>query len=495
MMALVGTILLVLASFVAGLASAQTPSGPAPQGVGLMKNEPQAYQGYTLISPLQSTQTFLLDMQGRVVHSWNAGSTPSSIAYLLENGHLLRAGVHPDAPFKGVAGGGGRIQEFDWNGALVWDFTYFSDHSIPHHDFVRLPNGNVILVTKERVPAAEAIALGRVPASVDGGELQFDNLVEIKPTGKTTGEVVWEWRLRDHLIQDFDRSKPNFGDVAAHPERADLNFAANMLLTSERGREALSKDPGDTALGDLPGRAPRKQRVSPDWTHVNGVAYNAELDQVVISVLSFNEVWILDHSTTTAEARTDRGGRSGKGGDILYRWGNPQAHRAGAPEDQVFVGQHNAHWIAEGLEGAGHLLVFNNGYRRRNGEQFSSVDELVLPVDDKGAYSMGSDRKFGPQQVHWRYTAPNSGEFYSSNISGAMRLPNGNTLITAGAPGILFEVTQDKRVVWQYNAPAFVDRPNGRNIFRAYRYGVDYPGLAGRQLKAGKALAELAGQH
>ena len=198
---------------------AATGDGPATQGVGLIRNDPGTYAGYTLVSPLQSTSTFLLDMSGRVVKTWDAGSTPSSLAYLLENGNLLRAGAAPNPAFGQTAGGGGKMQEFNWNGELVWDFAYGTAAKQQHHDFTRLPNGNVLLLVKEKKTAAEAIAAGRIPSSVEGTEVQPDSLVEIRPGGKTGGDVVWEWHLWDHLIQDFDKDKANYGDVAAHPER------------------------------------------------------------------------------------------------------------------------------------------------------------------------------------------------------------------------------------------------------------------------------------
>ena len=500
---------------------AQTPdaAGPARQGVGLIRNDPGAYQGYTLLSPLQSKTTFLIDMNGKVVHSWETDSTPSSIAYLLENGHLLRAGLQANSPYgPGVAGGGGRLQEFTWDGEIVWDFTYSSATSIPHHDFTRLPNGNILLIVKDRKNADEAIAAGRIPASVQGTEVQTDSLVEIKPTGKTTGEVVWEWRLWDHLVQDHDREKANFGDVAAHPERVDINF---------------------TVVPD--------RRSNPDWTHFNAVAYNRTLDQVIVSLRNFSEIWIIDHGTTTREAAGHSGGRRGKGGDLLYRWGNPRAYRAGTAADQRLFGQHNVHWIPEGLAGAGHLLLFNNGDTRPDG-MYSSVDEIVLPMDANGRYPLQPGAKYGPERALWSYTAPNKTDFYSFNISGAMRLPNGNTLICAGAPGITFEISPQGSVVWQYNLASFGGRGGaaapgagpgpgagagpgvgpgpgagsgpgagpgpgtgpgrgaapgrggpagpganaGRNVFRAYRYGPDFAGLAGKQLTPGKALEEMA---
>jgi hypothetical protein len=507
-----GRVLIVALTLTCALAigRAQTPpgsgDGPATQGTGLIRNDPGAYQGYTLLSPLSSQTTYLIDMAGRIVKEWNAGSTPSSIAYLLENGHLLRAGLQPNSPYGGgVAGGGGKVQEFDWNGELVWDFTYSSATRIPHHDFIRLPNGNVLLIVQDRKTADEAIAAGRIASSVQGSEVHADALVEIKPTGRTTGEVVWEWQAWDHLIQDHDKTKANFGDVAAHPERIDLNF--NVVAD---------------------------RRANPDWTHFNAVAYNAKLDQLVVSLRNFSEIWIIDHSTSTKEAAGKTGGRSGKGGDLLYRWGNPRAYRAGTAADQKLFGQHNVHWIPDGLRGAGNLLLFNNGDTRPDA-RYSSADELVPPVDAKGRYVLTPGGKYGPDQAVWSYTAPNKTDFYSVNISGLMRLPNGNTLICAGAPGITFEIDPSGRVVWQYNLPAFAapgrgGRPGGaaagaapgagpaaaagpppgggpgraagpgrgglganagRNVFRAYRYGLDYPAFAGRQLVAGRPLDQV----
>jgi hypothetical protein len=274
-------------------------------------------------------------------------------------------------------------------------------------------------------------------------------------------------------------------------------------------------DGGDRGAGDRGAPGPRAggprgggQRNSNDWTHTNAVAYNADLDQIMISIHNHSEVWIIDHSTTTAEAASHAGGRSGKGGDLLYRWGNPQVYRAGDAADQRLFVQHNAHWIPKGLPGAGHMLVFNNGHRGAGG-QFSSVDEIVLPVDAQGRYTREAGEKFGPEFAVWSYTAPKETDFYSSFISGASRLPNGNTMICSGANGIMFEVTPDKKVVWQYmNSPhgqpaGAAGRggrggrgggggPNPKSLFRAYRYGTEFAGLAGKELTPGKTLEEHA---
>jgi hypothetical protein len=341
-------------------------------------------------------------------------------------------------------------------------------------------------------------------------------LIEIKPNGRTGGDIVWEWHVWDHLIQDHDKDKANYGDVAAQPERIDINY--NVVAG---------------------------QRANPDWTHFNAVAYNPDLDQIAVSLRNFSEIWIIDHSTTTAQAAGKTGGRSGKGGDLLYRWGNPRVYRRGTQADQTLYGQHNVHWIPKGLAGAGHLLIYNNGDTRPVA-RYSSVEEIALPVDSNGRYTLGAGTKYGPDRSVWTYSAPNPTDFYSANISGAMRLPNGNTLICAGAPGIVFEVTPQNKVVWQFNLPSFAAPGGrgaaggpgaaaapgaaaggqgaapagarggrgaaggpgaaagqgagggrggtaGRNVFRAYRYAANFPGLAGKQLVPGQTLEEIVG--
>src|SRR5262249_26967588 len=175
-------------------------------------------------------------------------------------------------------------------------------------------------------------------------------------------------------------------------------------------------------------------------------------DQVMISVFEFSEIWVIDHSTTTAQAASHEGGKYGKGGDLLYRWGNPRAYRAGAVKDQKLFGQHNAQWIPKGCPGEGHVLVFNNGMRRTGGA-YSSVDEVVLPVDAKGRYEYTKGKSFEPEKAVWSYSAPKKTDFYAPFISGAERLPNGDTLICSGTNGTIFEVTPKDEVVWKYVNP------------------------------------------
>ncbi len=434
-------------------AKKEEPKSTSPK-LGLLINDPRAFQGYTLLAPMDSTTTYLLDMQGKVVHTWVSDCLPALCPIILENGHLLRPGsigyedVRVFGPGPAV---GGRIQEFTWEGKLVWDFKFYNARQLPHHDFTRLPNGNILMVVSDRKTAEEAIAAGRRPEMTGDRHLLVDSLVEIKPTGPTSGEVVWEWHLWDHLVQDFDKSKANYGNVKEHPELVNLNFGEDELKPPPAAK--VSKDKANASGKAATPSSPPTPRVNPDWTHFNGVAYNPELDQIVVSIWNFSEFWILDHSTTTAEAAGHTGGRSGKGGDLLYRWGNPQVYRAGTKADQKLFRQHNAHWIAKGLPGEGHILVFNNGNGRPK-ENYSSVDELALPVDSQGRYAFTPGTSYGPDKPIWSYSAEKKNEFYSSFISGTSRLPNGNTLICSGANGTIFEVTPTKEIVWKYVNPS-----------------------------------------
>lgn len=487
----IGAAALILSLTALNVLRSQENAAPPKGKDGLILNDPKAFPGYTLFSPLNSSKSFLIDMQGRVVWTWQGASTPASSAYLLENGNLLRPCHLTERRQTIVAGktgpNGGRVQELTWDGKLVWDFTAPADKFTLHHDLVKMPNGNVLLIAGERKSAQQATAAGR---RVSGG-LRPDCLIEVKPTGPRTGEVVWEWHVWDHLIQEHDPSKPNFGEVAAHPERIDVNYGLGFAAANPKELEKLK------GLGYVGGT----RSLGEDWNHTNCVAYNAALDQIMLSIHSFHEVWIIDHSTTTAEAAGSTGGKSGKGGDLLYRWGNPVVYHAGKVSDQRLFGQHHAHWIPPGRPGAGNLLVFNNGNRRPGGE-YSSVEELVLPVDAQGRYEHKPGTAFGPDKPVWSYASPGKKDFYSFYISGAQRLPNGNTLICSGANGTFFEVTAEKEVVWKYVNPlrvsggvpiAGLGGPAGGNnaVFRAYRYAPDYPGLAGKDLTPGKTVEQI----
>ena len=451
---------------------------------GLTLNKPQAFQGYSLVAPMNSKSSYLIDMEGRIVNEWKSEFTPALSCYLLENGHLLRPGSETGFG-NGGPGAGGRIQEFDWNGELIWDFSFKDSKQRPHHDICRLPNGNILVIATDPKTDKEAIAAGRNPGTVKG-QLLPECILEIKPTGKTTGEIVWEWHVWDHLIQDFDKSKPNFGDVSEHPELVDLNFTTNQMDRMTQDPEQLARlrslgyvgggpspenrpQSGGARSGTDPQANPEKPTEPPvsdrgprgggggrgpqsgDWLHFNSVTYNAKLDQIMISVHEFHEVWIIDHGTTTKEAASHAGGR-GKGGDLLYRWGNPKSYRSGSNADQRLFSQHCAHWIADGLPGAGNMLVFNNGMGRHDGS-YSTVDEIVLPVNRMGLYDKEEFVAYGPEKATWTFQNSDKSSFFSMLISGAQRLPNGNTYVCSGNQGILFEVSPQGEILWQYKHP------------------------------------------
>lgn len=251
--------------------------------VGVILKDDFTSTGYTLFGPMSNFCTFLINNDGQLINSWRSKYGPGLAAYLLDDGSLLRAGNLGNQIFSG-GGNGGIIEIFDWVGNITWSYKYSSDLYCQHHDLKMLPNGNILMVAWEYKSEDSALAAGRNPALLIQKSLWPDCLIEVKPTGDTTGQIVWEWHIWDHLVQDYDPTKNNYGDVKLHPELVDLNFVK---------------------VGDSNG--------NPDWTHINSVDYNEELDQVIVSVHNFSEIWVIDHSITTEEAKTNSGGRYNKG--------------------------------------------------------------------------------------------------------------------------------------------------------------------------------------
>ena len=432
--------------------------------LGLVVREPESFEGYTLFDVPGERPTYLIDHEGRIAHTWARGA---GIPRLLEDGRVQDLGNRA-------------IVDIGPGGDVLRETRYGGDGDL-HHDFLELPDGNLLLLVRHTATPEEAVAAGADPAFVPAGGIEYETLVEVRPgcaEGDCTGEIVWEWSLWDHLIQDFDPGKPNYGAVADHPGRVDINF-----FLADLAREAAA------------GRLPRPE----DWIHANSIDYHPALDRIVISARNYSELWIVDHSTTTEEAAGSSGGDGGRGGDLLYRWGNPRAYRAGTAEDQQLFYPHDIHWIAPGLPGAGNILAFNNGYETAEHERgWSSVVEVALPED-------GSGYRPGEPAPVWTYEADPPSAFYSRILSGAQRLPNGNTLICSGVQGAIFEVTPDGRTVWKYVNPHSVrgrqlgggrltqgDRihvldtgPRERwenYLYRATRYAPDHPGLRGLDL-------------
>ena len=369
---------LILASFIillailTGACSTQERSIPVQEAdVALAENpvpKPDAAQaeivnpiqstGITsyLFAPIRSTTTYLMDAEGNALQTWESAYTPGNAVYLQENGNLLRTGSVKSTKF-GVGGTGGIIEEIASDGSVVWAYQYANDQVQQHHDIEQMPNGNILMIAWGLKSQADAIAAGRDPSLLSDGELWPDHVIELNPT---TNTIVWEWHVWDHLVQDYDASKANYGTVSEHPGLVDINFVA--------------------------------RKADADWNHTNSIDYNAELDQILLSVHSFSEIWIIDHDTTTKTA-------TGTAGDLLYRWGNPQTYDAGSSGDQQFYTQHDAQWIAAGMPGAGNILVFNNGDRQTRA--YSSVDEIVPPQQTESLVAaIQAPDRFQPDP-HW----------------------------------------------------------------------------------------------
>ncbi|MCA9658324.1 MAG: aryl-sulfate sulfotransferase, partial [Myxococcales bacterium] len=385
---------------------------------------------YFLYAPLLATETLLVDRDLNPVHTWTSATLPGSGALLTPGGDLLRAGLAGnDFAFAGV---GGRIERQTWDGAEVWAFNYSEDAHRQHHDFTLLPSGNVLTIAWEYRSPAEAIAAGRDPATVDMSRgLWPDSLVEIDPR---SGAVVWEWHVWDHLIQDRDPMAPNYGPVADHPERIDLNYIDSY---------------GEFYF---------------DWNHVNGLDYSPALDQIVVSALRFSEIWIIDHATTSAEA-------AGAGGDLLYRWGNPAAYRAAPLSARGLYHQHDPRWIPPGYPGAGNLTIFNNGLPGER--ERSSVVEITPPLADDGTYARDG-AAWGPHAPVWEYVGDPPESFFSPVVGSAQRLADGTTLINDGDTGRFIIVDPSGAILWE--------RSHGQGVFRIDGFAEDDPALAGMGL-------------
>ena len=464
------------------IAQTEPPVNPTPLcnaertnwTVGLVFCDERASEGYTLFAPIPSNTTYLIDHEGRLVHTWTSPGEhrPALSAYLLPDGDLLRtANIAASSPGNFSGGGtGGKLERISWGGELEWSWEYSSETFISHHDIEPMPNGNILMIAWEERTEAEALQAGRNPeiaSDSPGGQNNVwpDHIIEIEPVGNDSANIVWRWHAWDHLIQDYDPTKDNYGVVADHPERININYAGGT--------------------GNAAGRA--------DWMHCNGIDYNPVVDQIAISCRSMHEIYIIDHSTTTEEAAGSIGGNSGKGGDILYRWGNPQVYHQGLSSDQQLFGQHDVNWIPEGHPHAGSLSLFNNGNDRY--PSYSSVEILSPPTDESGNYTIQSNGTYGPNAPDWSW---NLGEvMYSGSISGVDMLPNGNMVVTHGTKGTLLEVDSSGEVVWTYINPVGPNGPYNQSepvppgqragttanaVFKAHHISATHPALLNRTL-------------
>ena len=407
--------------------------------------------GYLLFSAWPRLEeheyTYLVDTEGNVVHKWKSitpeyagrGFFMEKTARLTETGSIIQG--LSSAPAPGHRYEGERVlQELDWDGNLVWEFSDPREGYLYHHNFKRIWNNHlndwtIIFTSQFPMTQEQAVAAGADP-SVEW-DAAPDGVVEVD----MDGNIVWEWWSLDHVIQDVNPDWPNYGVLAEHPERFDLNWGAG-LTGDFKASKALAAGPkgdiifrwGNPALYDS-GEAP---------------SYNPD-------------------------------------GDVS------------SEGDRMLFHHHDTQWVKEGLPGAGNFLIFDNGSRRA-GAYYSVLLE-VNPYD--GAYPdapyLPEMEAGGPaNQIVWSFQSVYPNSFYSRNISGAQRLANGNTLGVAGRAGHIFQVTREGEVVWEYIVPILSGLPEGsapsdiykkvmsdaddNSIFTAHWISPDHPGLAGKDL-------------
>ena len=340
----------------------------------------KAYNGYTLFTPMMGSVTWLIDMEGRLVHCWEMPYPPGGYGKLLPNGNLLYPGKDIKGPATWVGASGGVILEVDWNDNILWEYR----EPYQHHDLCRMDDGNTMILGLVEVPDDIVPKVrGGIPGTELEGMMWTDFFREVTPAG----EVVWEWFAYEHLDTEVDIITP----------------------LSTRG----------------------------EWTHANSCFVMPNGD-VLTTFHHLDTVAIIDKST----------------GNIKWRWGVGElAH----PHDPTLLDN-------------GNILVFDNGSRRRKRPPDYS---RVVEVNPKTG------------EIEWEYMADPPRSFYSHFISGAQRLPNGNTLICEGAWGRFFEVTLDKEVVWEFISPFYSRRSEfgwTNQVFRAYRYNPEHGALKGKNL-------------
>jgi hypothetical protein len=463
--------------------NAGIPAPPPPLFPrGLVVHEPAVTPGYVLFNPLLSDTSYLVNNRGEVVHTWKTPYAPGGGMYLLPDGQLLRPARDPTMKKFSSGGTGGILQKLAWNGDVVWEWRLSDGAAVQHHDVEPLPDGNLLILAWEEKRADEAGRAGRRADLTPDQGLWPDWLLEVEPVLPRGAKVVWEWHSWDHLVQNHDPEAANYGEPAAHPGRIDINAGATASAISPEELAQLQ------ALGYMAADATPDDLQS-DFLHTNAVAYHARLDQIALSVPTLGEVWIVDHGTSSAEARGPRG-------DLLYRWGNPAAYGRGAASDQRFFYQHDVRWIPDGQPGAGNLTIFNNG-RDRPAGPWSSIEEWTPPLRPDGGYAMADGEPFGPTELAWQFVAAEPTDFFSPFISGAARQANGNTLICSGTGGRFLEVTRGGEIVWEYRNPFSGDVVNDDGsapqpgldaspyaVFRATRIPANHPAVVARRLVA-----------
>ncbi|MGE5671823.1 MAG: aryl-sulfate sulfotransferase, partial [Fibrobacterota bacterium] len=413
--------------------------------------------GYILSEAWAGKTTMLYDNKLNVVTTWDHSKLPDSLngysCYLMPNGHLLRSVQTPPvfrgstqiSPPANAAPQQGTIDEIDAKGNVVWSYTLCDSIHMLHHDFKLLSNGNILAVSFVRYSRAQMIAAGvdSTIKEMNGGiakSMLGEKIVEIKPDHENGGgSIVWEWTMFDHVA----------------PKEKALN---NPNLISGSIVKAL---------------------FSGQWVHLNGLDYDSTRDLITFTSRVFSELYVIDHSTTTEEAKSHSGGRHGKGGDILYRWGHTSNYLENGT--QTIRVLHCPTWIPKGYPGEGNIMFFHNNLKGASGA--SEVVEITPPFDNEGKFIQPTATGFGPESPTWLY-APTS-NFRSDYMSSTFRLPDGNTLIHEAYPGTgvggsgsrLREITKELTIVDTGSLKANASTGTAYNPAKVMFYPPSYIGI------------------
>ena len=371
-------------------------------------------EGIVLLSDFQYDTAVLVDIDHEIINQW---AIPN----------LLKSYLNPDSSlysFSRVNNNDFLIQLIDWDGNNLWTYLLENDICRLHHEQEILPNGNILCLCRETITSQQNIFFE--------GDLDIDKIIEIEPIGNNEMNIIWEWHFYDHLVQDSNIDSPEYGNVSLNPQLLNINAHSNYN----------------------------------DYTHINCIDFNPELNQIIMSSRSLNEIYIIDHSTTTEEASGNSGGVYNMGGDILYRWGNPSIYNRGDNSDQKLFAPHGVNWVNNSFPGGGNILLFNNEHiliPENLVESQSAVVEFQSPVLNNGSYPLIDEEPFAPTDFIWSYQS----DFFSTTHSGAFRLSNGNTFITSFVDDRIFEVDYEGMIQWEYIGDFL-------NVHRAIKYADSY---------------------
>lgn len=437
----IGLILLFILVIGMSLSCFAYESLVGPTGV-LYYDKKKAFDGYTLLAPNSCKKTYLIDMEGNIVHTWKSKYTPGLYAELLPNGNLLRA-ARPGHKYCGISGVGGLVQEIDWEGKVVWEYKMSSKDEVQHHAFHRMENGNTMILGWERIKNEVMIAKGRNPSTIPEKSVKnkgirhndfwLDFVREVNPSGET----VWEWHVIDHVGPGPDQLDPNF--ILPKPVGAIYHTY--------------------------------------DWSHFNSVDFIEETNQVLMNSRNLAEVYLVDYKT----------------GKIVYRWGNTVAYGKGKPAswydsgDQELSGSHDARDIGDGK-----ISIFDNGSERPEGHRSRVVvlntktNEIEWQYRSWDTSSFSSHRQGAAQLLpngNYLVTSSNSGHVFEVTPKKKIAWDFVNPLIMDKSFCLIRD--DDKKNVQIQGHDYYFNM-----IHRAYRYGKDYPGLQGKKLENQGKLAK-----